>query len=230
MSGTDNGDAGDRKAKAFLQDAYSLESEADTLAFYDRWAEEYDAQLERGLHYIAPRLLAQTLARHADVGDDPILDVGCGTGLSCCCLRELGYTSVDGIDFSAAMLKKAEEKGVYRKLIEADLNSVLPFENATYGAAISTGTFTLGHVGPEPIDEVLRVLMPGAYFACTVHDAIWDSRGFSGKFADLERLGAIRSAEQSTGSFFEGSETSARYCVFQKPPFSARALPDGGRH
>jgi hypothetical protein len=42
-------DAEERKSKAFLKDAYSLESAADTLAFYDRWAEEYDVQLERGL-------------------------------------------------------------------------------------------------------------------------------------------------------------------------------------
>ena len=217
MSDIDNGDAADRKAKAFLQDAYSLESEADTLTFYDRWAEEYDAQLERGLHYLAPRLLAEALARHQNVGDAPLLDVGCGTGLTCTCLRELGFTTIDGIDFSKAMLTKAEEKGVYRKLIEADLNTRLPFDDATYAAAISTGTFTLGHVGPEPIDELLRVLFPGAYFACTVHDAIWESRGFARKFADLENLGAIRVVEQTAGRFFEGSEASARYCVIQKP-------------
>jgi hypothetical protein len=50
-------DSDERKARAFLQDAYSLETESDTLAFYDRWAAEYDAQLERGLRYIAPGLL-----------------------------------------------------------------------------------------------------------------------------------------------------------------------------
>ena len=165
MSDDDKPGAEERKAKAFLQDAYALETEANTLAFYDRWADEYDAQLERGLHYIAPRRLAEALARYQAVGDDPIL----------------------------------------------------PFDDAAYAAAISTGTFTLGHVGPEPIDEVLRVLMPGAYFACTVHQAIWDSQGFSRKFADLEKRGAIRVVEQVTGSFFEGGEPAARYCVFQKP-------------
>lgn len=210
-------DAEERKAKAFLQDAYRLESEANTLAFYDRWAGEYDAQMERGLHYIAPRRLAEALARHQAVGDDPILDIGCGTGLTCCCLKEIGFSTIDGLDFSTAMLTKAEEKDVYRALIEADLNAALPFDDAAYAAAISTGTFTLGHVGPEPIDEVLRVLMTGAYFVCTVHEAIWDGKGFSRKFADLEKRGAIRVVEENSGSFFEGGEPVARYCVFQKP-------------
>ena len=216
MSDDDRQDAGERKAKAFLQDAYSLETQAETLAFYDRWADEYDAQLERGLHYIAPRELAEALARHQPIGDDPILDVGCGTGLTCCCLKDIGFSTIDGLDFSRAMLTKAEEKGVYRKLIEADLNSALPFDDAAYAAAISSGTFTLGHVGPEPIDEVLRVLEPGAFFACTVHGKIWDSKGFSSKFDTLQNAGIIRAVEQRTGCFFAGGDRTARYCVFQK--------------
>lgn len=216
MSDTKKPDDEKRRAQAFLADAYALETQAHTLAFYDRWADEYDTQVERGLQYIAPHTLAEALARHHASQDAPILDVGCGTGLTCCCLRELGFSTVDGIDFSRAMLERAAEKGVYRDLFEADLNHPLPFDDGTYAAAISTGTFTLGHVGPEPIDELLRVLARGACFACTVHEAIWDSRGFSRKFADLENAGALRAIEQTTGCFFEGGEPTARYCVFEK--------------
>ena len=209
-------DSDERKAKAFLQDAYSLVTEADTLAFYDRWADEYDAQLERGLHYIAPGELARALARHQTIGDAPILDVGCGTGMTGCCLKEIGFSTIDGLDFSAAMLSKAQDKGVYRILFEADLNAVLPFDDGAYAAVISTGTFTLGHVGPEPIDELLRALAPGAFFACTVHAKIWHSKGFSAKFDTLQRAGIIRAVEQYTDCFFEGGDPVAEYGVFQK--------------
>jgi predicted TPR repeat methyltransferase len=156
-----------------------------------------------------------SMPKHHPAGDALVLVVGCGTGLTCSCLRELGFPVIDGIDISRAMLDKAADKGVYRKLIEADLNAALPFDDGAYAAAISTGTFTLGHVGPEPIDELLRVLEPGAILACTVHTAIWDSKGFSSKLDELERCGAIRFVEQETGCFFEGSEPTARYCVFQ---------------
>ncbi len=208
--------ADERKAKAFLQDAYSLATDADTLAFYDRWAEEYDAQLERGLHYVAPMELARALAAHCPVHDGALLDVGCGTGLTGCCLKEFGFSIIDGLDFSAAMLDQSRQKGVYRNLIEADLNGVLPLADGAYGAAISTGTFTLGHVGPEPMDELLRALAAGAFFACTVHAGIWDSKGFSTKFDALQRAGIVRAVEQRTGCFFEGGEAVAKYCVFQK--------------
>jgi len=210
------GDSDEPKAKAFLRDAYSLGTESDTLAFYDRWAEEYDVQLQRGLHYIAPRELTRALAAHYDAHDDALLDVGCGTGLTGTCLKEIGFSIIDGLDFSAAMLDQSRQKCVYRNLIEADLNGVLPLDDGAYGAAISTGTFTLGHVGPEPMDELLRALAPGAFFACTVHAGIWDSRGFSTKFDALQNAGVVRAVEQHTGCFFEGAEPVAKYCVFQK--------------
>ena len=54
MGGDDEKSAEERRAEQFLRDAYALESQADTQAFYARWADEYDAQLQRGLHYLAP--------------------------------------------------------------------------------------------------------------------------------------------------------------------------------
>lgn len=205
----------ERKAQAFLEDAYALGGDDDTRAFYERWAEEYDAQLEAGLHYVAPRALVAALARHLPRGSGPILDVGCGTGMTCVHLRRSGFPQVDGIDFSPAMLVKAEEKGIYRALFEADLNDPLPFADGSYAAAISTGTFTLGHVGPEPIDELLRVLRPEALLACTVHAQVWDARGFAAKFAALEQAGRVHVIERNMGVFFEGGELEARYCVFR---------------
>lgn len=204
------------RAKAFLDDAYALESEADALAFYDRWAEDYDAQVEHGLRYVAPRLLSDALARQQSRRDEAVLDVGCGTGLTGACLAERGFSLIDGIDLSAAMLTKAGEKGIYRKLVEADLNATLPFEDGAYAAIISTGTFTLGHVGPEPMDELMRVVKPGGVFACTVHGEVWDSQGFSDKFAALEQSGVLVSVEKTLGCYFEGKEPIAWYCVFRR--------------
>lgn len=204
------------RAKAFLDDAYALESEADAVAFYDRWADEYDAQVEQGLRYIAPGLLSDALARHQGALDEAVLDVGCGTGLAGACLADRGFSLVDGIDLSAAMLAKAGEKGVYRKLIEADLNAPLPFEDGAYAALVSTGTFTRGHVGPEPLDELMRIVKPGGVFACTVHGEVWESQGFSDKFAELEESGVLVAVEKTLGCYFEGKEPIAWYCVFRR--------------
>ena len=56
------------------------------------------------------------------------------------------------------MLREDKGKGVYRRRIEADLNVAFPFEDATYAAAVSTGKFTLGHMGPDPSIGVIGVV------------------------------------------------------------------------
>lgn len=209
-------DSVESKAEAFLSEAYALDSGADAVAFYDRWADDYDTQVEHGLHYVAPGKIAAALARHQDPGDGAVLDVGCGTGLTGQCLAKLGLSVIDGIDLSAAMLAKAREKRIYRCLIEADLNAPLDLEAAGYAAVISSGTFTMGHVGPRPIDGLLRLITSGGYFACTVHAKVWDDMGFSAKFAALEDAGAVRRVEQYLSEYFAGGDKIAWYCVFQK--------------
>ena len=206
----------ERRAAAFLEEAYALDSEANALAFYDRWAEEYDAQVENGLHYLAPRVLAEALVRHQVPGDGAVLDVGCGTGLTGRCLHALGFTTIDGLDLSAAMLEKAREKDVYRNLTQADLNAPLAIDDGVYATVVCSGTFTQGHVGPEPLDELFRVLVPGGFLACTVHGKVWESMGFDAKLAGLEETGVIRAAEQGLGEYFAGAEKIAWYCVFEK--------------
>lgn len=205
-----------RRAQAFLEQAYALDTEADARDFYARWADEYDTQVEHGLRYLAPRMLAETLGRHRAPGAAPVLDVGCGTGLTGRCLRDLGFTTIDGLDLSAPMIEKAREKGVYRNLLTADLNRPLAMDDAVYDAVVCTGTFTQGHVGPEPIDELLRVLTPDGVLACTVHGKVWEAMGFAAKFAALESDGIIRTLERELGEYFAGAEKIAWYCVFAK--------------
>ena len=114
----------------------------------------------------------------------------------------LGYLSMD-LDASRAM-------------VEADVTKPFAVAEATYDAAISSGTFTLGHVGSEPFDEIVRVLKPGAMFACTIHKDIWQPKGFAAKVSALEAAGALRTVDVSFDEFFQGLESTAMYCMFQR--------------
>jgi ubiquinone/menaquinone biosynthesis C-methylase UbiE len=124
-------------------------------ARYDGIADWYDTEFQ-------PEPLAsetwQVLTRLLGDGSGSLLDVGCGTGSYTAALAERGW-DVTGVDVSGDMLRRAEARGV--KTVRADAAS-LPFEDASFDAAVSVFTSTdvddLGAV----VREIVRVLRPGA--------------------------------------------------------------------
>jgi ubiquinone/menaquinone biosynthesis C-methylase UbiE len=92
---------------------------------------------------------------------------------------------MDAFDLSAEMLARAAEKGLYRNLIEGDLTKALPFDDESYAAVVSSGTFTHGHVGPEAFDELMRVARPGALFVLSIKTELFEAQGFKAKFQTL---------------------------------------------
>jgi hypothetical protein len=61
-----------------------------------------------GAGYATPARLAEALAAHVPDRTAPLLDFGCGTGLSGQALRAAGFTTLDGTDITPGMLEKAE--------------------------------------------------------------------------------------------------------------------------
>jgi ubiquinone/menaquinone biosynthesis C-methylase UbiE len=170
-----------------LDHAYTISGASDAKALYDSWADTYDSSFGEGHGYIAPREIASIFTTLSD-GNDPVLDIGAGTGLVA---EHLPGLSVDGIDISEGMLKQAEAKGLYRNRILADLTRTLPMEDASYGGFVSCGTFTHGHVGPEVFPELMRVAKPGALFVCGVIPPVYDGAGFGSRLALMVAHGLI---------------------------------------
>ena len=83
---------------------------------YSAWAETYEATV---LDLMDLRLMAR-LATVDWGGVRRALDLACGTGRAGVWLKAQGVASVDGIDFTPAMLARAEAKGVYDTLAVAD--------------------------------------------------------------------------------------------------------------
>lgn len=205
------------KAEEFLQQAYASDDESSQLAFYKKWAQEYDTQMLEGLDYESPQKIARCLSRHLKHKHEPVLDIGCGTGLTAMALISLGYGLIDGVDYSAEMIAVARAKSIYQNLHVADLNQTLDFDNDHYAAIISSGTFTHGHVGPQPLDELVRVLKPGGYLACTIHQDLWQQAGFEDKINRLKAAGRLEEVERIKDRFFKGKEREGWFCVYQKP-------------
>lgn len=165
-----------------LDAAYGLSSTEDTLRLYAAWADTYDRDFSDAHGFMTPGLVARM---YADTGaGGPVLDVGAGTGLVGALLSQLGVAPVDGIDLSPEMLQMAEAKGCYRHLTVADVTRPLDLKDR-YAGVVSSGTFTLGHVGPEGLLHVLAVAQPSAPVLIGMNRRHFEDADFARALEDL---------------------------------------------
>jgi SAM-dependent methyltransferase len=182
-----------------LEAAYGLDGPEASRSLYARWAATYDSGFIVQSGYQYHEQVAQVFAARARPAlgdDDVVVDIGCGTGLAGQSLSALTGLAVDGFDISPEMLAQAGAKHVdgrpaYRRLIEVDLTRPIDLPDGAYGGAISVGTFTHGHVGPEALREVVRIIRPGGRAAIGVNAAHFASAGFAQVLDALEREGSI---------------------------------------
>lgn len=200
----------------FVDAAYQIEDEAGMVKFYREWAEKYDYEMLDKLGYVSPSAIAELLSGYLTDTDGSIFDLGCGTGLTCLLLAEKGFHNLDGIDLSPDMVRVAGQRGIYRELLVGDVNQALERDDNSYDAVISSGTFTHGHVGPQPLTEVFRILKPGGYLACTVHQDLWESMGFKSRFDELTAAGSANCLQQKSGIYFRDGPDEGWFCVYQK--------------
>ena len=130
-----------------------------TSARYDGIADWYDTEFQPS------PLESETwdvLARLLGEGSGALIDVGCGTGSYATGIATLGW-DYTGVDASEDMLRRARANGAH--VVQADAAS-LPFEDASFAAAVSIGTNTDLDDLAAAVREVVRVLRPDAPFVC----------------------------------------------------------------
>ena len=172
-------------SKKGLNDAYSVKTPEDNIKLYKVWASSYDDDFAKKNDYRSPVLISNYYDKYSNKNDVPVLDVGAGTGLIAEVMNKKNTIDIDAIDISPEMLESAKSKNCYNKLIEADLTKNLDIDNNYYGAIVSAGTFTHGHIGPSALDELLRVTKPSGLFVITIHSKVYVNQNFEQKFQDI---------------------------------------------
>ena len=207
-----------RASGTFLSQAYALKNNRDIKKFYRKWAKQYDRQMHDQLHYCSPRLIVERMRRHLPDQRARILDIGCGTGLTIQGLAEAGYVDLHGLDLSAEMIEVARRRGIYSSLRVGDVNRPLDYADGYFAGVISSGTFTHGHVGPAPLDEICRIMAERAILACTVHKDLWESMAFDAAFDRLVQNRTLKLLSLELDRFYENREPEGWFCVYQKLP------------
>lgn len=185
----------DHRHEGALGEAYAARTPDEVARLYDNWAGTYDAEMARA-GYRHPSICLALFARHVPAGSAPVLDAGAGTGLVGEWLGIVGYGEVEALDISAGMLEVAAAKNVYTRLHKAALGQRLPFDDGHFAGIISAGVFTTGHVGPEGIDELIRICRPGGTIVITVKTSLWQ-QGFEKRLTDLAYQGSVAIAEKT---------------------------------
>ncbi|MCB1379232.1 MAG: class I SAM-dependent methyltransferase [Alphaproteobacteria bacterium] len=173
-----------------LEDAYRLSTPADNIAYYNRFAAHYDKDFVEEMGYRYPEIIAEAYHRISHVSDVPVADVGCGTGRGAIALG-LAPEKIDGIDISPEMLAVAAKRGCYGALHCVDLTGSLDAISKGYGAVVSAGTFTFGHLGPEALVALLAIARTSALFVIGVNKSHFQARNFDETLKALEHDGRI---------------------------------------
>lgn len=178
-----------------LARVYAAATPAELDAAYAAWAADYDRETI-ALGYCLPFVIAGWVARHLPANAGPLLDAGCGTGLSGPCLAALGYDDLAGLDMSQEMLRLAAARGCYADLRQGELGKPLRWPDGHFAGFLSTGVFTAGHAPASGLFELVRITRPGGFAIFTVRDILLED-GFGNVFHALDRAGRWRAVEES---------------------------------
>ena len=200
--------------REFLEKIYALDDDGDVRSFYDDAAGRYDEILLSQIGYVSPTICAQAIAPHLPDKDAALMDLGCGTGLAGEALSALGYTNIDGVDFSAEMLAVAKARNCYSKLALADLNADIDIPSRRYAAAISVGV--LGqHVLPAALDEMIRIVEAGGLMCFSVNDRAFDNYGFRDKVDALSAEGTVSCVSLTKEAYHVNENIDGWVCLLR---------------
>lgn len=153
-----------------------VELQKRTDAYFDAassyWKEIYASEDVDAAIYRERRSVVLGLVRKLSVSTEwPILEIGCGSGLTSVALAKDGYT-IQATDSVDAMLKNtrqhAEEAGVSDRIITSirDVHD-LKFPDNSFSLILKIGVAPWLHSLDKAVQEVARVLRPGGYLITT---------------------------------------------------------------
>lgn len=207
-----------------VQGALDLENDPEAIkAYYANWAESYDSDLDG--YYTAPRMMAGLLCEFLDDnpsdlpserGDVEIMDTGCGTGLVGEMLDQSGFRKIDGTDISEEMVEKARELDVYRMLEgNVDVNEPpKPEWVDAYDAVTSCGVFTLGHVPPKALHQLVKMTRPGGVIIASTRTTYYNETDYQQVNDELVASGKVKLVKNLKDAPYTKDE-NAHYWVYQ---------------
>jgi predicted TPR repeat methyltransferase len=202
-------------SNGFLDKAYGARDAASTRKLYDDWAASYEAEIaENG--YATPGRCAKALRHHTRDPDLPVLDFGCGTGLSGLALKLEGFSCLDGMDLSAEMLARARAKDIYRHLARIEADTPLPHEPGDFAAIAAIGVIGAGAAPISLFDRLMTGLAKGGLLVFSFNDHALADPANEAKLNSYLDCGAVRLLFREHGHHLPGIDLKSTVYVVEK--------------
>ena len=187
-----------------IKEAHTLSGDPERIQeYYDKWAVAYNRDVSNE-EYAGPEYIVNFLASLKEDDDlrvidasnrnIQILDAGCGTGLVGITLRQKGYNYIDGCDLSEGMVEKAHSTGAY-DILESEIDFTKineAYEDNQYHVTVCCGVFTLGHVPPTAMSELIRITKPGGWVVTSTRKSYYDSTNFQEVCDTYQQEGKVK--------------------------------------
>ena len=146
----------------------------------------------------------------------PILDLGCGTGLSGEALQGVGFKEIDGYDFSEGMLALARKKDCYRELFRVDLAQPDSIQDRGYRHAVLAGVLHHTHAPPETLAQTLARLPQEGCIVFSLNDETLRFPEYTDYISHLVESGQVSVVSEEYGPHLPGRDVGARVYVLRK--------------
>ena len=163
-----------------------------------------------------PARCSAALAEFTEDPGLPILDIGCGTGISGAAFKSAGFGTIDGCDFSREMLAVAARKGLYRDLVNTDLENPFPFTPGSYAAVAAVGVLNPGHAPASTLDDILALLEPGGLCVFSLNDHALEDHTYEARLNEHLDSGTARLLFREHGPHLPKIDLESTIYLLQK--------------
>lgn len=202
-------------ADGFLSKVYTARTPEETRALYDDWSSTYEAEIGAN-GYATPTRCAAALLRYSDDPTAPVLDFGCGTGLSGAALSNAGFSTIDGVDLSADMLERAHAKQIYRSLWQIAAGESPVYKIGDYAAITAVGVIGAGAAPASTFDLLMKGLALGGKLVLSFNDHALKDTAYEGRISEWTDCGAARVLFRETGPHLPGINVNSTVYVIEK--------------
>lgn len=199
----------------YLDKVYATRDASQTRALYDDWSTSYDSEVGKN-GYATPGRCAEALTRFSSDQTLPVLDFGCGTGLSGLALKLAGFATLDGVDLSEEMLAQARAKRLYRNLDRIEPDVPLGFYPGTYAAIAAIGVIGAGAAPISVLDMLIKALDKGGLLVMSLNDHALQDRANEGRINEWTDCGAARLLFREHGPHLPGIDLKSNVYVLEK--------------